>query len=82
MPLLLLYLAKYPLVLLCHKFLRSKVCWQHGHRGSVREIARAMAMRTEVIEFGTLRSGRIGGSAGSITCGKGMFFDENGVAWS
>ena len=41
------------LVLLCHKFFRSKICWQHGQRGSVREIARAMAMRTEVIEFGT-----------------------------
>jgi hypothetical protein len=40
-------------VLLCHKFFRSKICWQHGQRGSVREIARAMAMRTEVIEFGT-----------------------------
>jgi hypothetical protein len=41
------------IVLLCHKFFRSKICWQHGQRGSVREIARAMAMRTEVIEFGT-----------------------------
>jgi hypothetical protein len=41
------------LVLLCHKFFRTKICWQHGQRGSVREIARAMAMRTEVIEFGT-----------------------------
>ena len=41
------------LLLLCHKFFRSKICWQHGQRGSVREIARAMAMRTEVIEFGT-----------------------------
>jgi len=41
------------LVLLCHKFFRSKICWQHGQRGSVREIAQAMAMRTEVIEFGT-----------------------------
>jgi hypothetical protein len=45
--------ASIALVLLCHKFFRSKICWQHGQRGSVREIARAMAMRTEVIEFGT-----------------------------
>jgi hypothetical protein len=45
--------AKASLFLLCHKFFRSKICWQHGQRGSVREIARAMAMRTEVIEFGT-----------------------------
>jgi len=41
-----------------------------------------MTVRTEVIEVGTWRSGRIGGSAGSITGGKAMFFDENGVAWS
>jgi hypothetical protein len=46
-------LRRVSLVLLCHKFFRSKICWQHGQRGSVREIARAMAMRTEVIEFGT-----------------------------
>ena len=48
----------------------------------MREIARAIAMRRDVIEFGTFRSGRIGGSAGSITCGKGMFFDDRGFAWS
>jgi len=41
-----------------------------------------MTVRTEVIEVATWRSGRIGGSAGSITGGKAMFFDENGVAWS
>ena len=71
-----------PLILPCHKYWRSKVRWQHGQRGSVREIARAMAIRKDVIEFGTFRSGRMGGSAGSITFGKGMFFDKRGFAWS
>jgi hypothetical protein len=56
--------------------------WQQGQRGTTRAIARAMTVRTEVIEVATWRSGRIGGSAGSITAGKAMFFDENGVAWS
>jgi hypothetical protein len=27
--------------------------WQHGQRGKVRAMARAMAILTEVIEFGT-----------------------------
>jgi hypothetical protein len=27
--------------------------WQQGHRGSVRAMARAMATRTDVIEFAT-----------------------------
>jgi hypothetical protein len=39
--------------LLCHKFLRLMIFWQHGHRGRVRAIARAIAMRTDVMEFGT-----------------------------
>jgi hypothetical protein len=68
-----------PIVLLCHKAVRRMVCWQHGQRGRVREIARAIAMRTDVIELATRRSGRIGGSAGSIISGYGRFFDENGV---
>jgi hypothetical protein len=45
-------------------------------------MARAMPTRTDVIEFGTWRSGRVGGSAGSITVGNAMFFDEKGVALS
>jgi hypothetical protein len=53
-------------VLLCHKFLFRVLRWQHGQRGKLRAMARAMAIRMEVIEFGTWRSGLIGGSAGSI----------------
>jgi hypothetical protein len=75
-------ISETPLVLLCHKLKRSVVRWQHGHRGMLRAIARAMARRTDVIEFRTWLSGRIGGSAGSITVGKGMFFDEKGAALS
>jgi hypothetical protein len=56
-----------PLVLLCHKFIGRVVHWQHGHRGRVRLMARAIVIRTDVIEFGTGRSGLIGRSAGSIT---------------
>ena len=40
-----------PLVLLCHKFMRRVVCWQQGQRGSVRAMARAIATRTDVMEF-------------------------------
>ena len=41
------------LILLCHKFMCCMVRWQHGQRGKARAIARAMAIRTDVIEFGT-----------------------------
>jgi hypothetical protein len=57
------------LILLCHKMRRCVWCWQHGQRRIVRAMAFAMVIRTEVIEVGTWRSGRIGGSAGSITVG-------------
>jgi hypothetical protein len=57
------------LVLLCHKMRRFAWCWQHGQRMIVRAMAFAMVIRTDVIEFGTWRSGRIGGSSGSVTVG-------------
>jgi hypothetical protein len=60
---------KLALLLLCHKMRRCVWCWQHGQRRIVRAMAFAMVIRTEVIEVGTWRSGRIGGSAGSITVG-------------
>ena len=60
------------LILLCHKIIR---CWQQGHLGNFLTSARAMAVRMDVIEFITWRSGRIGGSAGLVTAGKGRFFD-------
>jgi len=40
------------LVLLCHKFVRRSVRWQHGQRGRERARIRAIAMQTDVIEFG------------------------------
>src|SRR5215213_5866820 len=43
---------------------------QHGHRSRLRARATVSLLRTVAIEFGTCRSGRIGGAAGSITCGK------------
>ena len=44
---------KYPLVLLCHKF--SLTSQQHGQRGSLLMIARAMSNRNVEIESGTCR---------------------------
>src|SRR5215208_866175 len=49
--------------------LRMRVV-QHGHRSRLRARATVSLLRTVAIEFGTCRSGRIGGAAGSITCGK------------
>jgi hypothetical protein len=40
------------LILLCHKLARRVCLWQHGHRWSLRAMARVIEMRTEVIEFG------------------------------
>jgi hypothetical protein len=41
------------LVLLCHKFALCLVRWQHGQRSSVLAMVRAIATRTDVIEFAT-----------------------------
>src|SRR3982750_795067 len=43
---------------------------QHGHRSRFWARATVSLRRMVAIEFGTCRSGRIGGAAGSITCGK------------
>src|SRR3954468_22524016 len=43
---------------------------QHGHRSRLRARATVSLRRMVAIEFGTCRSGRIGGAAGSITGGK------------
>jgi len=61
------------LVLLRHKFL-DRDCFligaaQHGQRGSVLTRAAMRRRRMVAIEFGTWRSGRSGGSAGSVTAG-------------
>jgi hypothetical protein len=68
------------LVLLCHKMRRRDWRWQQGHLDMLRAMARAMTSRIEVIELGTWRSGRIGGSAGSITVGNGRLFEDKGGA--
>src|SRR5271166_3032029 len=61
------------LVLLHHKvFGRDRLtigAAQHGHRGSVLMRAATRRRRMVAIEFGTWRSGRSGGAAGSITVG-------------
>src|SRR3954454_23397812 len=43
---------------------------QHGHGSRLWARATVSLLRMVAIEFGTCRSGRIGGAAGSITCGK------------
>lgn len=55
---------------------------QHGHR--CRRLARATVRRRLMvgIEVGTCRSGRIGGSAGSITAGKTKCLAALGASWS
>ena len=74
--------SEWTLVLLCHKFVLRLIRWQQGQRGRVRAMSRAMVTRTDVIEFVTWRSGRIGRSAGSIITGNVRFFDKKGVALS
>ena len=66
------------LVLLRHKL---RLALQHGHRW--RLLARAMMRRRRMvaIEFGTCRSGRIGGASGSITVGNGRFLEDRGGTW-
>ena len=41
------------LILLCHKVILRVARWQHGQRGRVLAMARAIATRTDVIEVGT-----------------------------
>ena len=61
------------LVLLHQKFFRRGClvigAEQHGHRGSVVTSAAIKRRRIVAIEFGMWRSGRSGGTAGSITFG-------------
>src|SRR5215813_15173842 len=76
------------LVLLRHKLQRTRpfilrrdrrfdLAPQHGQRDR-RSTSLAMSRRRMVaIEFGTCRSGRSGGSSGSVTFGKGKFREEN-----
>src|SRR5215831_14248909 len=80
--------AVHRLVLLRHKLQRTRpfilrrdrrfdLAPQHGQRDR-RSTSLAMSRRRMVaIEFGTCRSGRSGGSSGSVTFGKGKFREEN-----
>src|SRR5262245_49584195 len=60
------------LVLLRHNIRRLRLAWrapQHGHRGKLLAIASIKRVRIVAIEFGMCRSGRNGGSSGSVTVG-------------
>ena len=60
------------LVLLRHKFFRvlgAETNPQHGQRGKVLASARVNRKRMVAIEFGIWRSGRAGGSSGSVIVG-------------
>src|SRR5579863_2750797 len=67
------------LILLRHRArwpVRVNLRAQQGHRGSrVRAIATANLRCSVAIESGTCRCGRIGGAAGSVTGGKGRYFE-------
>src|SRR5262249_7976467 len=69
------------LVLLRHRARRGfcvKLGAQHGHRGRARAMATASLRWSVAIESGTCRWGRIGGAAGSVTNGKGRYFELPG----
>jgi hypothetical protein len=69
------------LVPLRHKFKRARravEARQHGHRGKRLTRAPMMRRRTVAIEFGTWRSGRNGGSSGSVTVGNGKLREPRG----
>src|SRR4051812_15649946 len=51
---------------------------QHGHRSRLWARTTVSLRRMVAIEFGTCRSGRIGGAAGSITGGKVKCFELRG----
>ena len=69
------------LVLLRHKFIRAPRTAtppQHGQRGRRLMIAATSLRRMVAIEFGICRSGRKGGSAGSVTVGYGKLREQPG----
>jgi hypothetical protein len=48
---------------------------QQGHRSRLAASATARCRRIVAIELGMCRSGRIGGTAGSVTGGNGRFLE-------
>ena len=76
------------LVLLCHKIglfvgdFRVLGFMQQGHRARRRARAKAMWMWSVAMEPGWWRCGRIGGSSGSETSGKGRFLEDSALTRS
>jgi hypothetical protein len=70
-------------VLLPHDFLRrdgfATTALQHGHCGRLLTSAPISRRRMVAIEFGMCRSGRSGGSSGSVTVGSGKL--QRGETW-
>src|SRR5258706_12734316 len=69
------------LVLLRYKLLRARcrsALPQHGQRGKCLTIAAMSLRRMVAIEFGMCRSGRKGGSSGSVTVGYGKLREQRG----
>ncbi len=69
------------LVLLSYKLRRPRCTAappQHGQRGKRVTIAAMSLRRMVAIEFGMCRSGRKGGSSGSITVGYGKLREQPG----
>jgi hypothetical protein len=69
------------LVLLRHRFARERRAVeapQHGQRGKHLMIAAMSLLRMVAIEFGMCRSGRKGGSSGSVTVGYGKLREQRG----
>jgi hypothetical protein len=56
----------------------ASISWQHGHRDRRWAGATVRRRRMVAIEFGTWRSGRSGGAAGSVTGGNAKFFEPPG----
>ena len=76
------------LVLLRHKLRRERpfilrrerrfdLAPQHGQRDRISTSLATSRRRMVAMEFGTCRSGRSGGSSGSVTFGKGKLREEN-----
>ena len=68
------------LIVLCHKYARRALVRvglaQQGQRDRRATRPASRRRRSVAIEFGTCRSGRSGGSSGSITVGNGKSLDE------
>ena len=72
---------EYHVVLLRYKLLRARCTAalpQHGQRGKRVTIAAMSLRRMVAIEFGMCRSGRKGGSSGSVTVGYGKLREQRG----